>query len=468
MIYQPRKHQVLADEFLQTHDKGILLLDMGLGKTVITLTHLHRLIYEEFAVNKALVTAPKRVAEDTWSREAEKWDHLKDLRVVKIMGDAKTRLAALEQKGDIYVINRENIVWLVETLGAKFDFDAVVIDELSSFKSSASKRWKALRKVIFTAKYVYGLTGTPAPNGYTDLWPEVYLFDRGERLGRTVSAYRNEFFSPGAHKGHIVYEWRLKCGAKQRIDAKLSDLCLSMSKEDWLDLPERTYVTVPVFLDKQARKLYDQFKQDKIIPLIQEKMELKATSIDDDYDSAVVGDMAAQVSGKLLQMANGAVYDENREVFRIHDAKLNALAEIVEAANGQPVLCFYTYQHDLTRILEYFPTAVKLSGSDDISRWNRGEIELLLCQPASAGHGLNLQEGGHIIVWFGLPWSLELYQQANDRLHRMGQTQGVIVHHLVAQDTLDERVMAALTAKDATQKGLLDALKNFIKEEVPT
>lgn len=407
------------------------------------------------------------MAEDTWSREAEKWDHLKDLRVVKIMGDAKTRLAALEQKGDIYVINRENIVWLVETLGAKFDFDCVVIDELSSFKSPKSKRWKALRKVIFTAEYVYGLTGTPAPNGYTDLWPEVYLFDRGERLGRTMSAYRNEFFNPGAHKGHIVYDWRLKYGAKERIDARLSDLCLSMSKEDWLDLPERTYVTVPVFLDKAARKLYDQFKDDKIIPLIKERAELKATDIDCDYDSVIVGDMAAQVSGKLLQMANGAVYDENRDVFRIHDAKLDALEDIIDAANGQPVLCFYTYQHDLVRILERFPTAVKLSGSEDISRWNKGEIQLLLCQPASAGHGLNLQEGGHIIVWFGLPWSLELYQQANDRLHRMGQTQGVIVHHLVAQDTLDERVMAVLTHKDATQKGLLDALKNFIKEEVP-
>lgn len=438
------------------------------GKTVITLTHLHRLIYEEFSINKALVIAPKRVAEDTWSREAAKWDHLQDLRIVKIMGDRKTRMAALDTPGDIYVINRENVEWLVETLGTHFDFDAVVIDELSSFKSAKSKRWKALRKVIFGCLVVLGLSGTPAPNGYEDLWPEVYLFDRGERLGRTIGAYRNEYFTPGAHKGHIVYEWRLKHGAKQRIDAKLRDLCLSMSKEDWLDLPERTYVTVPVVLDKAARKLYDQFQTDKILPLIKERQELRLGDIDGDYDSAVVGDMAAQVSGKLLQMANGAVYDENREVFRIHDAKLDALEEIVEAANGQPVLCFYTYQHDLTRILERFPKAVKLRDSDTISAWNRGEIQLLLCQPASAGHGLNLQEGGHIIVWFGLPWSLELYQQANDRLHRMGQTQGVIVHHLVAQDTLDERVMDALSRKDATQRGLLNALKNYIEEDMNT
>lgn len=468
MKYLPRRHQQIASDFLREHDKGILLLDMGLGKTVITLTHLHRLIYEEFSINKALVIAPKRVAEDTWSREAAKWDHLQDLRVVKIMGDRKTRLAALDTPGDIYVINRENVEWLVETLGTHFDFDAVVIDELSSFKSAKSKRWKALRKVIFGCLVVLGLSGTPAPNGYEDLWPEVYLFDRGERLGRTIGAYRNEYFTPGAHKGHIVYEWRLKHGAKQRIDAKLRDLCLSMSKEDWLDLPERTYVTVPVVLDKAARKLYDQFQTDKILPLIKERQELRLGDIDGDYDSAVVGDMAAQVSGKLLQMANGAVYDENREVFRIHDAKLDALEEIVEAANGQPVLCFYTYQHDLTRILERFPKAVKLQDSDTISAWNRGEIQLLLCQPASAGHGLNLQEGGHIIVWFGLPWSLELYQQANDRLHRMGQTQGVIVHHLVAQDTLDDRVMDALSRKDATQRGLLNALKNYIEEDMNT
>lgn len=426
---------------------------------------LNRLKYEEFAIRKALVIAPKRVAEDTWSREQAKWEHLKHLKVVKVMGTKDKRLAALKEQADIYIINRENVEWLVETLGTRWCFDAVVIDELSSFKSAKSKRWKALRKVIFGSKYVYGLTGTPASNGYLDLWPEMYLLDHGERLGKTLGAYRSTYFNPGAHKGHVVFEWRLKPGARERIDAKLSDICLSMSKEDWLDLPERTYNTIPVQLDSKARKLYDRFKRDKILPLVHEHEKL-AVAQGMDYDTAVVGDMAAQVSGKLLQMANGAVYDDDGEVFHIHDAKLDMLAEIADTSAGQPILVFYNYKHDLKRLQERFPDAVKMGGEDVISAWNRGEIPMLLCQPASAGHGLNLQDGGHIIVWFGLTWSLELYQQANDRLHRMGQRSAVIVHHLVAEDTIDEKVMAALTAKDATQKGLLDALKQYLQEEL--
>ena len=426
---------------------------------------LNRLKYEEFAIRKALVIAPKRVAEDTWSREQAKWEHLKHLKVVKVMGTKDKRLAALKEQADIYIINRENVEWLVETLGTRWRFDAVVIDELSSFKSAKSKRWKALRKVIFGSRYVYGLTGTPASNGYLDLWPEMYLLDHGERLGKTLGAYRSTYFNPGAHKGHVVFEWRLKPGAREQIDARLSDICLSMSKEDWLDLPERTYNTIPVQLDSKARKLYDQFKRDKILPLVREHEKL-AVAQGMDYDTAVVGDMAAQVSGKLLQMANGAVYDDNGEVFHIHDAKLDMLAEIADTSAGQPILVFYNYKHDLKRLQERFPDAVKMGGEDVISAWNRGEIPMLLCQPASAGHGLNLQDGGHIIVWFGLTWSLELYQQANDRLHRMGQRNAVIVHHLVAEDTIDEKVMAALTAKDATQKGLLDALKQYLQEEL--
>lgn len=426
---------------------------------------LNRLKYEEFAIRNALVIAPKRVAEDTWSREQAKWEHLKHLKVVKVMGTKDKRLAALKEQADIYIINRENVEWLVETLGTRWRFDAVVIDELSSFKSAKSKRWKALRKVIFGSRYVYGLTGTPASNGYLDLWPEMYLLDHGERLGKTLGAYRSTYFNPGAHKGHVVFEWRLKPGARERIDAKLSDICLSMSKEDWLDLPERTYNTIPVQLDSKARKLYDQFKRDKLLPLVHEHEKL-AVAQGMDYDTAVVGDMAAQVSGKLLQMANGAVYDDDGEVFHIHDAKLDMLAEIADTSAGQPILVFYNYKHDLKRLQERFPDAVKMGGEDVISAWNRGEIPMLLCQPASAGHGLNLQDGGHIIVWFGLTWSLELYQQANDRLHRMGQRSAVIVHHLVAEDTIDEKVMAALTAKDATQKGLLDALKQYLQEEL--
>lgn len=426
---------------------------------------LNRLKYEEFAIRNALVIAPKRVAEDTWSREQAKWEHLKHLKVVKVMGTKDKRLAALKEQADIYIINRENVEWLVETLGTRWRFDAVVIDELSSFKSAKSKRWKALRKVIFGSRYVYGLTGTPASNGYLDLWPEMYLLDHGERLGKTLGAYRSTYFNPGAHKGHVVFEWRLKPGARERIDAKLSDICLSMSKEDWLDLPERTYNTIPVQLDSKARKLYDQFKRDKLLPLVHQHEKL-AVAQGMDYDTAVVGDMAAQVSGKLLQMANGAVYDDDGEVFHIHDAKLDMLAEIADTSAGQPILVFYNYKHDLKRLQERFPDAVKMGGEDVISAWNRGEIPMLLCQPASAGHGLNLQDGGHIIVWFGLTWSLELYQQANDRLHRMGQRSAVIVHHLVAEDTIDEKVMAALTAKDATQKGLLDALKQYLQEEL--
>lgn len=465
MIYQPRRHQAIAEAFCMEHPRAALLLDMGLGKTVITLTVLNKLKYEEFAIRKALVIAPKRVAEDTWSREQAKWEHLKHLKVVKIMGARDKRLAALHEAADIYVINRENVEWLVETLGTKWDFDAVVIDELSSFKSAKSKRWKALRKVIFGCDYVYGLTGTPASNGYMDLWPEIYLLDHGERLGRTLGAFRSAYFNPGAHKGHVVFEWRLKTGARERIDARLSDICLSMSKDDWLDLPERTYNTIPVQLDRKARKLYDQFKQEKILPLVREREEM-ALAQGMDYDTAVIGDMAAQVSGKLLQMANGAVYDEEGHVFKIHDAKLDALAEIYDTAAGQPLLVFYNFKHDLTRLKERFPEAVQMGGSDVISAWNKGEIPMLLCQPASAGHGLNLQEGGHIIVWFGLTWSLELYQQANDRLHRMGQRNNVIVHHLVAENTIDEKVMSALTDKDATQKGLLDALKQYLQEEL--
>ena len=426
---------------------------------------LNRLKYEEFAIRNALVIAPKRVAEDTWSREQAKWEHLKHLKVVKVMGTKDKRLAALKEQADIYIINRENVEWLVETLGTRWRFDAVVIDELSSFKSAKSKRWKALRKVIFGSRYVYGLTGTPASNGYLDLWPEMYLLDHGERLGKTLGAYRSTYFNPGAHKGHVVFEWRLKPGARERIDARLSDICLSMSKEDWLDLPERTYNTIPVQLDSKARKLYDQFKRDKILPLVHEHEKL-AVAQGMDYDTAVVGDMAAQVSGKLLQMANGAVYNDDGEIFHIHDAKLDMLAEIADTSAGQPILVFYNYKHDLKRLQERFPDAVKMGGEDVISAWNRGEIPMLLCQPASAGHGLNLQDGGHIIVWFGLTWSLELYQQANDRLHRMGQRSAVIVHHLVAEDTIDEKVMAALTAKDATQKGLLDALKQYLQEEL--
>ena len=401
------------------------------------------------------------MAEDTWTREAAKWDHLAGLRVVPVLGDQKHRLAALASPGDIYVINRENVQWLVETCGKHWDFDAIVIDELSSFKSPKAKRWRCLKRVAKLAKIVWGLTGTPAGNGYIDLWPEMYLIDGGERLGRTLGEFRAKWFSPGAHKGNIVYEWKLKSGAKEDIDRRLSDICLSMSKEDWLTLPPVVHNTVTVRMDAKERKLYDQLRRDCVLPLFGgELADLEH------FDQTVVGGTAATLSGKLLQLANGAVYDEQGTVVHIHDRKLDALADIVEEAHGQSLLVFYSYRHDIDRIRERFPDAVEIGGTETISAWNAGKIPMLLCHPASAGHGLNLQQGGHIVVWFGLPWSLELYQQANARLNRMGQGQSVIVHHVVCENTLDEKVAAALTEKDAIQKGLLNALKGYAYETI--
>lgn len=460
MRYTPRKHQQLAGDFLREHNRAALLLDMGLGKTVITLTRLSEL-FADFAIEKALVIAPKRVAEDTWTREAAKWDHLAGLRVVPVLGDQKHRLAALSAPGDIYVINRENVQWLIETCGKHWDFDAIVIDELSSFKSPKAKRWRCLKRVAKLAKIVWGLTGTPAGNGYIDLWPEMFLIDGGERLGRTLGEFRTKWFSPGAHKGNIVYEWRLKPGAKEDIDRRLSDICLSMSKEDWLTLPPVVHNTVTVRMDAKERKLYDRLRRDCVLPLLGgELADMK------NFDQAIVGGTAATLSGKLLQMANGSVYDEDGGVVHIHDRKLDALADIAEEAHGQSLLVFYSYRHDIDRIRERFPQAVEIGGSETIRAWNDGEIPMLLCHPASAGHGLNLQQGGHIIVWFGLPWSLELYQQANARLNRMGQGQSVIVHHVVCEGTLDEKVLSALTEKDAVQKGLLDALKGYAYDTI--
>lgn len=463
MKFEPRPHQALALDFLREHNRAGLFLDMGLGKTVITLTRVKELI-DDYAVNKVLVIAPKRVAEDTWSREQDKWDHLHGLRVSKILGTEAQRIRAVNMDADIYVINRENVVWLAEYLGKYWPFDGLVIDELSSFKSPSSKRFRALKRVVKLCNYVIALTGTPAPNGYMDLWPEIYLLDYGERLGQTLGAFRNRYFSPGAHKGHIVFEWRLKSGAKEQIDHRLSDLCLSMSKDDWLNMPPILFNDVVVRMSPGERELYDRIVHDKVLPLLDGKV-----SSMENFDSAVVGTNAATLSGKLLQCANGAVYDDRGDVVQIHDRKLDALEDIIEAANGKPVLCFYQFQHDLARIRERFPDlAMKLEhgpiGTEQISAWNRGEIPLLLCHPASAGHGLNLQEGGSTVVWFGLPWSLELYEQANARLYRMGQQERVVVHHILCEGTLDRKVLAALHTKDQTQRALLNALKGYINE----
>jgi SNF2 family DNA or RNA helicase len=467
MIYRPERHQQLAGEFCEAHPRCGLFLQMGLGKTVVTLTAIYSKLYDEFSIRKALVIAPLNVARDTWSREAAKWDHLSGLRLVRMLGTEKARLEALNADADVYVINRENVVWLIEYLTKErrpWPFDAVVIDELSSFKSATSKRFRALKKVIKQAKVVIGLTGTPAPNGYIDLWPQVYLLDGGERLGRTLGEFRNRYFSPGAHKGHIVYEWKLKPGAKEQIDAAISDICLSMKAEDWVHLPDIIYREFPVTMSDEERKVYDYFQRERVLPLLGD-----AISDPEHFTSLVAGDTAAIAANKLLQMANGDVYDDQGGVFHIHNRKLDALEDIVEAANGEPVLVFYAYKPGAAAIRARFPDAVQLGDcgmdtSEVISRWNAGKIPILLCHPASAGHGLNLQEGGHIVVWFGLPWSLELYQQANARLHRMGQTRAVVVEHIICTDTVDQRVLDALQRKDATQNALLDALNLYINK----
>ena len=418
-------------------------------------------LYDDFAVSRVLVIAPKRVAEDTWTSEKDKWDHLYELRISKVLGSAKQREAALSSAADIYVINRENVQWLVEKVGDRWPFDMVVIDELSSFKSSQSKRWRSLKRVIKLSGRVIGLTGTPAGNGYMDLWPEVFLVDSGAALGRTITSYRDTYFYPGARKGHIVYEWKLKAGAKGRIDEKLKPFCLSMSAEDWLQMPPLYYNEVRVRMSKEEREEYDRFARDKVLPLLGGEL-----STMEDMDSVVVGDTAGVVSNKLLQLANGAVYDDQGGVHHLHDRKLDALEDIVEYSQGQPILVYYTYKHDAQRILERFPFARTLGGSEDIAEWNKGNIPLLLCHPASAGLGLNLQQGGHIMVWFGLPWSLELLQQAEARLYRQGQEQSVIIHRIICEETLDEKVLAALDKKDMTQRGLLKALKEYVGELV--
>ncbi|ERL19798.1 SNF2 domain protein [Oribacterium sp. oral taxon 078 str. F0263] len=400
-------------------------------------------MYDYFNITKVLVIAPLRVAEDTWSRESEKWDHLKDLRISKILGTAAQRKAAAEAEADIYVINRENVVWLVENC-KRWDFDMIVIDELSSFKSPQSKRFRALRKVIVKSPRVIGLTGTPSPNSLMDLWAQVYLLDRGERLGRTLGAYREEFFQPGARNGYIVYKWDLRKGAREAIEKRISDLCVSMSAKDYLTLPKRIDNVIPIKLSEQELGLYKTLESEQLLHLSEE----------DD----IVALSAAAVMTKLLQIANGRAYNTEGEPVDIHRKKLEALQEIIEDTDS-PVLVFYSFRHDLEAIRGSIPEARELGGPKDIKDWNEGRVRILLAHPASVGYGLNLQDGGHTIVWYGLTWSLELYQQANARLYRQGQEKPVIIHHLVAEGTVDEQVMKALEAKDMSQAALLAALK---------
>lgn len=411
-------------------------------------------MYDRFEVNKVLVVAPLRVAEDTWTKESAKWDHLRGLRVVRVLGSQAQRIRALETDADIYCINRENIPWLVKYYGTEWPFDGVVLDELSSFKSPSSKRFKAMRKVRPLIKHIVGLTGTPSPNGLIDLWAQIYLLDRGKRLGRTLTEYRNRYFNPGRRNGYVVYDWVPKDGAEDEIYRRISDICISMKACDYLKLPERVDVVRTVKLDDEAKTAYTEMEKEAVL-------ELGPNEIVDAGTAAVV-------SGKLLQIANGAVYDENGKTHIIHEFKLDTLEDVIEAVNGRPVLVFYAYQHDLERIMQRFPQARKLEGSAEIDAWNRGEIPILLAHPAGAGHGLNLQAGGNHIVWFGLTWSLELYQQANARIYRQGvKGERVTITHLVTEGTIDEDVMRVLDGKATRQDALLEAVKARVEKYQP-
>lgn len=414
---------------------------------MITLTAIQDLI-EDFAVWKVLVIAPKRVAEDTWTREHRKWDHLQALRISKVMGSAAQRTAALAKDADVYVIGRDNVQWLINhytELRKGWPFDMIVIDELSSFKNPQAKRFRALKKALPCTKRIVGLTGTPSPNGLMDLWAQVYLLDQGERLGRTIGSYREKYFRPGKRNGYVVFQWEPVKGAQQAIEDKLRDLCVSMSAADYLELPDRIDRVTPVALTERERKAYETMERESLIEL-------------ESSEDAVVGLNAAAVMNKLLQIANGRVYTSEGQILRVHEEKLDALEEIADTAQG-PVLVFYSFRHDLDAIRERFPDARTLEKASDIEDWNAGRIAVLLAHPASVGYGLNLQAGGHVIVWYGLTWSLELYQQANARLYRQGQEHTVIVHHLVAEGTVDEQVMEALKRKDTSQEALLAALK---------
>jgi len=449
------EYQRKAVEHIITHKYCGLFLEMGLGKTVSTLTAVEKLMYDYLEVSSVLVIAPKRVAETVWEEEAQNWEHLKHLTFSKIVGTEKKRIEALHKKADIHIVSRDNIAWLCTVCASSLPFDMVVIDELSSFKNHQSQRFKALRLARPWIKRVVGLTGTPAPNGLIDLWPQIYLMDRGDRLGKTITQFRAKYFTPGRSNGYVVYNYNLQGGAEQAIRDKISDICISMQAGDYLQMPMLTNNIIKLKMPKEIAASYKQFEKDNVLKLINTDTEITALN-------------AAGLSNKLLQFANGAIYDEDKNVYPIHDIKLDALEELIEEACGKPILVAWTYQFDRDRILERFKKLKprQLKTSQDISDWNAGKVQLMLAHPASAGHGLNLQAGGNIIVWFGLTWSLELYQQFNARLYRQGQKQGVIIHHLVMLSTHDEDVMKALRSKDKVQLSLMNSIKAKIDKYI--
>lgn len=462
-------YQKACVEHIIAHPFCGVFLDMGLGKTVSTLTAINYLMNDYCEINSVLVIAPKRVAESVWQEEAEKWAHLQHLRFSKIIGTQKQRIAAvMETKADVYIISRDNVAWLCALYGGgKLPFDMVVVDELSSFKSYKSVRFKALRGARPYLKRLVGLTGTPAPNGLIDLWPQIYLMDRGDRLEKTISRYREKYFRPGQTNGHVVYSYNLMSDSEQLIHKRIEDICISMKADDYLEMPMRTDNYIKLRMPDDIKKQYDDFEKNKVLDLFkpeQEYLENVDKWVDKPVEINAVN--AAALSNKLLQFANGAVYDENHKVFPIHDIKLEALKEIIEDANGQSVFVAWTFQFDRDRIMDYLKKYKprELKTNKDIEDWNAGKIQVMLAHPASAGHGLNLQAGGNIIVWFGQTWSLELYQQFNARLYRQGQQKGVIVHHLIMKGTHDEDVIQAIKAKDKKQNALMDSIKAKINK----
>lgn len=448
MRFIPHSYQEFAIKKIIELPALALFLDMGLGKTICSLTAIAELMWDYFSVCKVLIIAPKKVAESTWDSEVVKWDSTKKLKVSKILGSAADRRKALATDADLYIINRENVVWLMEEL--KWEpsmFDMLVIDESSSFKNHQAKRFKALKKVRPYFSKVLELTGTPRSNSLMDLWSQMYLLDGGARLGRTITAYRNKWFVPDKFNGPRIYSYLPKPGAEKEIYEAISDITFSMSASDWLELPERIDNIIKIDVGTAAKERYKKMERQLVLSL---------------PEGEIMAANAAALSNKLLQMANGAVYDDEEGVIKIHDAKLEALKEIIES--DEPVLVFYNYKHDMDRILEVFPEAKELKKPEDIENWNAGKVKIALAHPASAGYGLNLQAGGSTIVWFGLTWSLEQYMQANARLHRQGQQKAVIIHHLIAKGTIDEQVMAALARKRLGQEDLMEAVKARIEK----
>jgi SNF2 family DNA or RNA helicase len=443
MKYEPHSYQKYATNFIERNSIAALLLDMGLGKTSITLTALNNLLFDYFDVHRVLVVAPLRVARITWSDEIEKWDHLSNLTFAIAVGTEKERIAALGQKADITMINRENLQWLIEKSGQSFEYDMVVIDELSSFKNHQAKRFKALMKVRPKVKRIVGLTGTPSSNGLMDLFAEFKILDMGVRLGRFIGQYRNAYFTPDKMNGPIVYSYKPLPSAEKIIYEKISDITISMKATDHLKMPKLIECETVVQMSEKEKKSYTTLKKELVLSI---------------PDGEITAANAASLSNKLSQMANGAIYFEDNEFVTIHDRKLDTLEDLIESANGKPLLVAYWFKHDLERIKERFDVR-EIKTSDDIKDWNDGKILVAVIHPASAGHGLNLQSGGSTLVWFGLTWSLELYQQTNARLYRQGQKNTVVIHHIINKGTIDEDIVKALKRKDKTQSSLIDAVK---------